>query len=312
MGVSSSAALEIATLRAISAYAQHSKAIADGAIDIVKNLGFIGTELAHFGQLAENRIVGAPCGLMDQLSIAYGLPHHLLPILCRPDTLYDNIPLPEGIAIVGWPSGIKHSVAESPYLIARTASFMGKKIMETLTHREVRFSTEFSPSEIRGPVKNLLDSTKNHKPATHHHSIVGPFPSCFSHLPVSMLGADYIKLYGKVDDSLSIIKPDLYYPVQAAFNFPVNENYRAQLMISLLSNLASSTLSSSTDATKGTNAFTREPILSQMGELLYQSHRDYSAMGLGCSETDKMIEILQTLRHKGVYGGRSSGGGSGK
>ena len=52
-GVSSSAALEIATLRALADYFE---------------IDFAGTELARLGQVAENRVVGAPCGLMDQLA----------------------------------------------------------------------------------------------------------------------------------------------------------------------------------------------------------------------------------------------------
>jgi L-arabinokinase len=245
---------------------------------------------------------------MDQLSTAYGLPNHILPILCRPDTLYDNIPIPAGIAIIGWPSGIKHSVGESPYMIARTAAFMGKKIMEKLTQHRVQFTAEFTPSIIRGPVVDAAHSAQIHKPPTHHHSTLGPFPSCYTHLPVSVLGKDFVSQYGNVDDHLSIIKPELYYPVRAAFNFPVNENSRTQLMSSLLSSLP---LLSNTSNKSSTNALSRDAILSQMGELLYQSHRDYTAMGLGCSETDKIIDILQSLRCKGVYGGRVSGGGSG-
>ena len=301
MGVSSSAAIEVATLRALASLAQHT-ALALGAPS--DSLSFHPTEIAHLGQLAENRIVGAPCGLMDQLSVAYGQPLHLLPILCRPDVLYPNIPLPDGVVVVGWPSGIKHSVGESPYSVARTGAFMGKRMMEDLVGVKVRFTAEFSPSTLLAPPAPLA---LQHQRPHHHqpHDERKPYASRLSLLPLSMLGADFIRRYGGVDDALSLIKPDLHYPVRDAFHFPIAENFRCQLVASLLSSLQSVAPGG------GAAVFDRPSVLHQIGELLYQSHRGYSAMGLGCAETDAIISVLQGMRAEGVYGGRISGGGSG-
>ena len=66
VGVSSSAALEVATARALGA----------GGIDPLR--------LASLCQEAENHVVGAPCGIMDQVVVAMGTPGAVLPILCRP------------------------------------------------------------------------------------------------------------------------------------------------------------------------------------------------------------------------------------
>lgn len=55
MGVSSSASLEVATIRALIAIS--GKNIPD-------------VRVAHLAQAAENHVVGAPCGLMDQLACA--------------------------------------------------------------------------------------------------------------------------------------------------------------------------------------------------------------------------------------------------
>ena len=66
VGVSSSAALEVATARALGA----------DAIDPLR--------LAALCQEAENHVVGAPCGIMDQVTVAMGTPGAILPILCRP------------------------------------------------------------------------------------------------------------------------------------------------------------------------------------------------------------------------------------
>jgi galactokinase len=52
--------------------------------------------------------------------------------------------------------------------------------------------------------------------------------------------------------------------------------------------------------------------LSQVGELMIQTHRAYGTIGLGCPETDVMITRLMALGPtRGIYGARMSGGGSG-
>ena len=43
-----------------------------------------------------------------------------------------------------------------------------------------------------------------------------------------------------------------------------------------------------------------------------QTHRGYTSIGLGCHETDIMLDRLAELGiSKGIYGARMSGGGSG-
>ena len=300
MGVSSSAAIEVATLRALASLAQHT-ALALGAPS--DSLSFHPTEIAHLGQLAENRIVGAPCGLMDQLSVAYGQPLHLLPILCRPDVLYPNIPLPDGVVVVGWPSGIKHSVGESPYSVARTGAFMGKRMMEDLVGVKVRFTAEFSPSTLLAPPAPLA---LQHQRPHHHqpHDERKPYASRLSLLPLSMLGADFIRRYGGVDDALSLIKPDLHYPVRDAFHFPIAENFRCQLVASLLSSLQSVLggwgcgVRSAVGAAPNRGAAVPEPpgVLGDGAGVCGDGRHHLGAAG---------------DEGGGVYGGRISGGGSG-
>ena len=68
-GVSSSAALEVAAMRAVA----HQLGI---PID--------GAEAARLCQMAENLVVGAPCGIMDQMTSAIGKANQLLALLCQP------------------------------------------------------------------------------------------------------------------------------------------------------------------------------------------------------------------------------------
>jgi L-arabinokinase len=193
MGVSSSAALEVATLRALEA---------------ASGRRFEGTDLARLAQRAENEVVGAPCGLMDQLAAAHGVPGALLPILCRPDVLREPVLLPEGAIVAGWPSGVKHAVSGREYGEARAASFMGKRILEAALGRRLGHVTELPPSVVGGTSADVL--------------------------PSSMTGAEFIARHGRIDDPHSAVVPDRRYPVRAGVEFPVGENHRCDLAERLL------------------------------------------------------------------------------
>jgi L-arabinokinase len=256
MGVSSSAALEVATLR---------------ALEEISGRRFEGTALARLAQRAENDLVGAPCGLMDQLAAAHGRPGALLPILCRPDVLDQPVPLPAGAVAVGWPSGVRHAVSASPYATARAAAFMGKKILESALGRPLTHATELTPAQIAEVGETAL--------------------------PQALLGRDFLARYGGVDDPLSKIDPGQLYPVRAALHFPVEENYRAAQAVHLL---------------RGVQSDNRLQTLEAVGEMMYQSHCGYSAMGLGCLETDLMVQAVRERGPgRGFFGARVSGGGSG-
>jgi galactokinase len=68
-GVSSSAALEVATVQALNA---------------TLRLALSGQRVAELAQQVENRVVGAPCGIMDQMASALGRPNELLILRCEP------------------------------------------------------------------------------------------------------------------------------------------------------------------------------------------------------------------------------------
>jgi galactokinase len=109
-GLSSSAALEVATALA---------------------LGFAGApeDLALACQRAEQRAVGVPCGVMDQLASVAGEEGHALLIDCSSNSV-TPVPLPDGCEVVVVPSGERRSLATSSYAQRRreceeAASFVG-------------------------------------------------------------------------------------------------------------------------------------------------------------------------------------------
>ena len=113
-GVSSSAALDVAAFETLAA-------LADVTVD--------DRQLALAAQMVENLVVGAPCGVMDQMTAACGRRDHLLALLCQPAEIVDHLPLPPGLEVHGIDSGIRHAVAGADYGSVRAAAFMGYRIV---------------------------------------------------------------------------------------------------------------------------------------------------------------------------------------
>jgi L-arabinokinase len=256
MGVSSSAALEVATLR---------------ALEESSGRRFQGTALARLAQRAENDLVGAPCGLMDQLAAAHGIPGALLPILCRPDILDEPVPLPAGAVAVGWPSGVRHAVSASPYATARAAAFMGKKILEGGLTRPLAHVTELTPAQLAEAGETAL--------------------------PPALLGRDFLARHGGVDDPLSRIDPGQRYPVRAAVTFPVEENFRAAQAVRLLRGVQPDNRRQSLEAV-GELMYRSHAGYSEMG------------LGCPETDVI-VRAVRERGPDQGFYGARVSGGGSG-
>jgi galactokinase len=102
-GLSSSAALEVSVLRAVRE---------------VFGLAFDDVQLAQIGRAAETDFVGAPIGIMDQMSASLAAPGAALFIDTR--TLeVEEVPLPAGTALVVIDSGVAHNHAGGDYRTRR-------------------------------------------------------------------------------------------------------------------------------------------------------------------------------------------------
>src|SRR5882724_1339076 len=113
-GVSSSAALEVAAFSGLAA---------------AWRVPFDGVELGLACQRVENHVVGAPCGVMDQLTSACGEEGRLLALLCQPAELAEAISIPDEMAMWGLDSGVRHSVSSADYGDVRVGAFMGYRMI---------------------------------------------------------------------------------------------------------------------------------------------------------------------------------------
>jgi L-arabinokinase len=131
-GVSSSAAVEVAVMTAVTT-----------AFDISLD----GTDTALLCQKVENLVVGAPCGVMDQMTAVFGERDRLLLLLCQPAEIKRMIALPPSLRLWGLDSGIRHSVVAADYGTVRTATFEGLQIISNL-RPNTDYLADISPREF--------------------------------------------------------------------------------------------------------------------------------------------------------------------
>jgi galactokinase len=211
-GVSSSAAVEVATMKAIC---------------VAFGIDLDAQEIGTLCQKVENLIAGAPCGIMDQMTSACGEENRLLELLCQPDILKGTLALPDELTVWGVDSGVRHSVSGSDYGTVRTAAFMGYRIIADLA------GLELTASEAPGKVK-IIDERWNGYLA---NISTDEFEQSYSSaLPESMDGAIFLERYSGTTDSVTTVDPNRQYPVRAATKHPIYESARVKAFASILKN----------------------------------------------------------------------------
>ncbi|HEX8337946.1 MAG TPA: hypothetical protein VF621_14515 [Pyrinomonadaceae bacterium] len=269
-GVSSSAALEVATMQAVAAAYR---------IELDRR------ELAFLCQKVENLVACAPCGVMDQMTATCGEADRLLALLCQPGELKGTVALPEGLEVWGVDSGIRHSVGGADYVTVRTAAFMGYRMIAEMAGLRV------SDADTRGHVRVEDPAWRGY--------LANITPAEFearyaASLPARMSGAEFLEKYRGITDAVTSVDPARHYHVRQATQHPVNEHARVTRFAEILS---------------GPDAASRA---GELGELMYKSHKSYSACCLGSPGTDELVRLVREAgAESGLYGAKITGGGSG-
>ncbi len=267
-GVSSSAALEVATMQAVAA---------------AYELRIPAPEMALLCQNVENLVVGAPCGVMDQMTAACGETNRLLELLCQPADLKGTIALPEELEIWGIDSGIRHSVGGADYRTVRTAAFMGYRIIAELAGHP---SKEIDAGHLVIDDKRWNGYLANISPQEFEREYA-------PHIPERMSGQKFLDNYKGITDTVTSVDPSVEYPVLAATRHPICEHTRVRSFAAILK------------GGKG-NEQARE-----LGDLMYKSHESYSRCGLGSDGTDALVALVREMAADDLYGAKITGGGSG-
>jgi galactokinase len=212
-------------------------------------------------QKVENLVVGAPCGVMDQMTAVFGEHNRLVLLLCQPAELKRMITLPRQLMLWGLDSGIRHSVGGADYGSVRAGAFMGARIIADL-RADYKYLANISPAEFESEY--------------------------LAQLPERMSGETFLTRYKETIDPVTSIDPRKEYAVRMPAAHPIYENARVQRFVDLLE---------------------RNEGYDELGELMYESHRAYTALGLNSTGTDLIVELVR--REAGLFGAKITGGGSG-
>lgn len=267
-GVSSSAALEVAVMQAVCTAFE---------IEVEPR------RLALMCQQVENHIVGAACGVMDQVTSHCGEEGKLTSLLCQPAEVREAVEIPPEIEFWGIDSGVRHAVAGSDYSSVRVGAFMGYRIIADLAG--------LAATPIRDGLVRIDDTRW-------HGYLANVTPDDYeqnfrSQIPAEIAGAEFLKRYGGTTDTVTTVDLTKVYAVKAPAEHAIYESFRVQKFARLLT----------------------EPLdddgHSAAGELMFQSHYSYKACGLTEARTDRIVELVRERYQKGLFGARITGGGSG-
>ncbi|KAM7459710.1 hypothetical protein LguiA_036704 [Lonicera macranthoides] len=284
-GVSSSASVEVSSMSAIAA---------------AHGLDISPRELALLCQKVENNIVGAPCGVMDQMTSACGEANQLLAMVCQPAEVLGLVEIPGHIRFWGIDSGLRHSIGGADYGSVRVGAFMGRKIIKSTASAMMSSANGMNPDELEDNCVEMLEA----EASLDYLCNVAPhrYEALYAKmLPESMPGEKFLEKYTDHNDLVTVVDNKRSYGVRAAARHPIYENFRVKAFKALLTSMMS------------------DEQLTALGELMYQCHCSYSACGLGSDGTDRLVQLVQEMQHRKIsksgegslYGAKITGGGCG-
>jgi galactokinase len=270
-GVSSSAALEVAAMNAIATAFQ---------------IPLEDSELARLAQLVEHRVVGAPCGIMDQMTATCGEADRLLVLRCQPAELLPSLAWPADLGLWGIDSGERHAISGADYTSVRAGAFMGYRIIADIAGLAVTPAIDDGRVRIDDPIWNGF--------------LANVTPSQFAErfetrIPDRMRGAAFLARYRGTPDAVMHVDPDREYAVRAPTRHPIEEHARIQKFAQMIA----------------------EPYGGEgrrLGELMYASHAGYAQCGLDSAGTGRLVSLVREAGSSwaaALYGARITGGGSG-
>jgi L-arabinokinase len=188
-GVSSSAALEVAVLTAVAA---------------AFRVALEPRETALLCQKVENLVVGAPCGVMDQMTAVCGEKDRLLALSCQPAELRPSVAIPHDLAFFGIDSGERHAVSGSDYTSVRVAAFMGHRLLGLA---QGEYLANLAPADFERRSEGL---------------------------PERMRGRAFLDRHASTHDGVTRVDPEVEYAVRVCTAHPVYENARVHRFAELL------------------------------------------------------------------------------
>ena len=153
-GLSSSAAIEVATALALLSVSQNKLPLA---------------EVPRLCQQAENEFVGARVGIMDQFVSCLGKEGHALLLDCR-SLAFELVPIPADVKLVICNTMVKHELSGGEYNLRRdqceqgvrmlSAFYPGIKALRDISHGQLTAHAEAIPSVIYNRCRHVVEENQ--------------------------------------------------------------------------------------------------------------------------------------------------------
>jgi galactokinase len=203
-GLSSSAALELATARAFAA---------------VSGLPWDAATMARLGQRAENQWVGMNCGIMDQLISAAGLAGHAMLMDCR-SLETTPLPMPPALRVVVLDSAAPRELAGSAYN-QRRAQCEAAVAKLQVAYPGIRALRDVSPAMLAAE-EHRLDQVERRR-ARHvvsENDRVLRFAAALQSGETDELGTLLLASHASLRDDYQVSSPELDTLVELAMETP--------------------------------------------------------------------------------------------
>jgi L-arabinokinase len=271
-GVSSSAALESATMEAV---------LAAWGLSVEPRMRAVRC------QQVENLIVGAPCGVMDQMTSICGEAGSFMALLCQPAEFRGSVRLPETLALWGIDSGIRHAVTGADYGGVRVGAFMGYRILAGIAGLRVERGDRDGHVRIDDPLWHGYLANVGSE----------AFRGFAPNLPETIEGSAFLARYRGTTDIVTRVDPSRRYAVRTPTAHPIYEHERVTEWAQRL---------------RASAEGAGPPDADRLGTLMHDSHASYSACGLGSDGTDMLVALAREAGPaRGIHGAKITGGGSG-
>lgn len=144
-GLSSSAALEVATLK---------------FLQTVYPFPMDGIDAALTAQAAENHFVGVNCGILDQFSSAMGAKDQLIFLDCRDLRAFSHVPLGNNAQLVLANTNAKHALADGTYNRLRESCFAAAKFFaEKISGKQITHLRDVTVADFGKLATGLPEET---------------------------------------------------------------------------------------------------------------------------------------------------------
>jgi galactokinase len=261
-------------------------------------LTFNKTHLPYLVKKADHLVLGIQTGLIDPLGVTFGVPGKILPVICQPDRVYNQLQLPPKLYFWAIQTGERMPEVErlKQIEVVRTASFMGYSLIAKMenvdpkTLADLRFQTGRTNLPYSGYLSEI-----NYNLYLEKHK---------DNLPETMSGEDFINQYSETIDTQFFVDRKIIYNVKNCTTHAVAENFRSRAFLQFLGAIVPNALEKD-------EGF-RKKHLSRMGAWLYESHESYLKCGLTDAKTDLLVDLAKKYgANREVYGAKVTSKGIG-